>query len=471
MSFISFEFCVFVIVLIILLAFIKNKHAQKLILLCASYLFYGLFDYRFLLILALFSVVVWLFAFYTHKFRERIRISKAIFVLSLIFSISVLCVFKYFNFFIESFERAFSISISVARIIVPTGISFYVFHAISYIVDCRRLDLEPAKYPLDVLLYIGFFSTIVCGPIQKSKDFIPKLRKGTSISKEGLSSGIFLFVLGLFKKVVIADRLSIFIDAIYENPSFYGSSTVLLCVLAYSIQIYCDFSGYSDMAIGVGKMIGIDLGVNFNLPYLAKNPSDFWKRWHISLSTWFRDYLYIPLGGNKKGSLRTCFNLFIVMILSGFWHGANWTFVIWGAIHGILSVSNKLICNAKKKSNVTGTNQESPIGSLISISLMYLFTCLAWVFFRANSLQNAFDVLRQLFSFRTGIEHIYIYVPIYLGLIFSFNILAHFKFKGGNPFLHADFSNIFNIIVFTAMVFAIIMFGYFGNSNFIYAQF
>ncbi len=257
-------------------------------------------------------------------------------------------------------------------------------------------------------MYYWRYTQIVSAPIIKAHDFLPQLKQKHIITWESLSSGGQRFLIGLFKKKVIADRLAVCVDAVYAAPAAYSSLSIAVAVIAYSLQIYYDFSGYSDMAIGIATVLGFDLGENFNLPYLAKKPSDFWKRWHISLPSWFRDYVYFPLGGSQKGKFKTYCNLFITMLLSGLWHGASWAFVAWGAFHALASVVHKLFSDIRKKHNVNKT-EDRIIASLGAVILNYICVAVLWIPFRTNDLGKAIGILKLLFSFKPRISYVYVF--------------------------------------------------------------
>ena len=317
------------------------------------------------------------------------------------FPLVVLGVFKYFNFFVKSFTDLLGMENPGAlAIILPVGISFYTFQSMSYTIDVMRGQIKSHSF-LNVALYVAFFPQLVAGPIVKASDFIPQLEKDHMLTKADFLEGIQIFSIGLFKKMVIADNLSVFVDDVFAKPMAFSSVSVILAVISYSIQIYCDFSGYSDMAIGVAKCLGYNFERNFNVPYISKNVSEFWKRWHISLSTWLQQYLYISLGGNRKGVARTYINLLLTMVLGGLWHGASYNFIIWGLLHGLALCVHKLWMKVKKpwKSNWFTT--------LVSMLGTYIFVCICWVFFRAENLSLALSVIGKMFIWTPGIVQIF----------------------------------------------------------------
>ena len=355
-------------------------------------------------------------------------------------------------------------------IILQVGISFYTFQSMSYTIDVIRKKI-PASSFLEVSLYIAFFPQLVAGPIVKAQEFIPQLKEERNISLRNLEKGVQIFLVGLFKKVVIADNLSVFIDQVFEKPAAFHSITVILAVISYSIQIYFDFSGYSDMAIGSAKCMGYDFNRNFNLPYISKNVSEFWKRWHISLSTWLQEYLYIPLGGNRKGKVRTYFNLLVTMIIGGLWHGASWNFVMWGALHGVALCVHKIYATFNK------CKKENILTSTLSIFITYLFVCVCWVPFRSTNTTATFEILKRMFTWQNGILQIYSWTIIAILVLLVGTVAAIVDSKKNNMKNISGFYPILNLSKFTSWLFVFLFAGIiiglaYTNSNpFIYFQF
>jgi alginate O-acetyltransferase complex protein AlgI len=307
------------------------------------------------------------------------------------------------------------------NIILPLGISFYTFSAISYILDVKHGKQEPRSL-LDVMVYLSFFPKLTSGPIQKSGDFFRQLDTELEVGWKSFTSGIQIFVFGMFKKIVLADRLSIFVDQVYATPKAFGSATVLLAAIAYSLQIYFDFSGYSDMAIGSAKTLGFDLPSNFNLPYLSHNVTELWKRWHISLSSWLQEYLYFSLGGNRKGKARTYMNLILTMLLGGIWDGSNWTYVIWGLMHGIALAIHK----GWMELTASSSQKHSWCANAFSISVTFIFTTFCWIFFRADSLKHALEIIGRIFSFDSGLQQPYLWFFIAAIILIIGSLMAFF---------------------------------------------
>lgn len=319
---------------------------------------------------------------------------RAYLVTSLAVNLGLLGVFKYFGFFTDSFISAFAtlgldLSGPAIHIILPVGISFYTFQTLSYTIDIYRKNMGPTRSMIDLAAYVSFFPQLVAGPIERARHLLPQFERPREITGERLSSGSLLFLWGLYKKIVIADNLAPIVDSIFADPAAASPELMLVGALAFSFQIYCDFSGYSDMARGLARMLGFDLMLNFNLPYFSRTPSEFWRRWHISLSSWLRDYLYIPLGGNRKGRVLTYRNLFLTMLLGGLWHGAAWTFIAWGVFHGTIlclyrlgNVDALVFREGRKRIAAIGVN-------VVSWAVMSILTLYGWILFRAESISDA----------------------------------------------------------------------------------
>lgn len=333
---------------------------------------------------------------------------KKYLLLSLFINLGLLFVFKYFNFFSLSTKSVFdylgliNINLLEFKFLLPVGISFYTFQSLSYAIDVYNGKTKPERHLGIFALYVSFFPQLVAGPIERSDRLLPQFREKFDFDYYRFTNGLKIMIWGFFKKVVIADRLAVFVDKVYNNVNEFTGIPLIIATFFFAIQIYCDFSGYSDIAIGAAKVMGYNLMVNFNRPYFSKSISEFWKRWHISLSTWFRDYLYIPLGGNRVSRWRWYFNLFITFVISGIWHGANWTFIIWGALHGfymLFSIWTERIRD--KLLNITRINK-TPFYKYYQIIFTFILVCFAWIFFRANSINDAFYIIKNLF---VGINH------------------------------------------------------------------
>lgn len=355
-----------------------------------------------------FYVSLLLFVLFTFSYKYlaalKINIRRKIFLaISVVANIGILAVFKYFNFFIGSASDLMNIfGLSTLQnfrldIILPVGISFYTFQTMSYSLDIYRGKMKAEKSYLDFALFVSFFPQLVAGPVERASALIPRIVNKRTVDFDMISRGVYLILFGFMKKVAIADGLAPRVDMVFSQTGIVSAIDIAYGVVLFSIQIYCDFSGYSDIARGLSKILGIDLILNFNIPYFSKSPGEFWKRWHISLSSWLRDYLYIPLGGNRGTTFRTKVNLFLTMVLGGLWHGAAWNFVLWGFFHGaILTIDHSIM---RKKNDATNTNI---IKSIITIFLFYCITCYGWLLFRAGSIDQVIDFTVGLFTFRPG---------------------------------------------------------------------
>ena len=350
MSFTDFWFypktAVLLVILLIVQALFRRRATvantlSKLLLLAYSFYTLIFYNWQFAVYLGGVVLITYVAAILVDHFEKNVK--KRTMVLSIVLLLLILGIFKYLNFFAGSFARVAGLAWTDLNIVLPLGISFYIFSAISYIVDVYWGLLPADRNLLNVALFLAFFPKLTCGPIVKGRDFLPQLQQYRHITRAGFEQGIQIFAFGLFKKMVLADHLGVFVDDVFRVPVAYNTGSIIWSALSYSLQIYFDFSGYSDMAVGLSKILGYELPRNFNLPYIAHDVSDFWGRWHISLSDWFKTYVYIPLGGSRKGKGRTYFNLFIVMLLSGLWHGAGWTFIAWGGFYGAWNCIHRLL--------------------------------------------------------------------------------------------------------------------------------
>ena len=450
MSFISIEFFIFfpiVLVLYYLLSKLQNKTISTIFLLICNYIFYSFFDIRFSLLVLLTTIVTYICALNHQK--------KAFFIIGILFPLLILAFFKYFNFFLST------INLNTLNIILPLGISFYTFEVISYVVDVRLHKYEAEKDFLAYATYVSFFPNIVSGPIERANNLLNQIKEGRKPNKEAFLSGMQIIVIGLFKKMVIADQINVFVSDVYNTPSAFSSLTILLAIISYSIQIYMDFSGYSDIAIGCAKCLGFEFKRNFNLPYISQSISEFWNRWHISLSSWFKDYVYIPLGGNRKGKYRQYLNLIIVMSLSGLWHGASWNFVIWGLLNGIIMVIEKYFKKDRFKNF-------KPYRVLIT----FLLISLTWVFFKADTFTKAIEILSCLFSLQTGINQPYLYSFIGIIIVLTSIILVYKKDSKRNAYYPIqNLNTIKGLTIYFILIGLLICLAYTNTSPFVYFQF
>ena len=401
MLFNTFQFGLFFLVVYTLYLLLDHKKQNRM-LLAASYFFYGCWDWRFLSLLLLTTTLDYYFGHQVAAAKDGPQ-RKRFVTLSIFANLGILGFFKYFNFFADSLKDLFGFfgfqaDIFTLKVLLPIGISFYTFQSMSYVLDIYRKEIKPAKNFLDFALYTSYFPHLVAGPIMRATTLLPQVENPRTLDGEQIRRGIFLVLWGLFKKVIIADNMAAIVNPIFAQSGPINGAQAMIGIYAFAFQIYGDFSGYSDMARGLSKMMGFELMHNFNLPYFAKNPQEFWRRWHISFSTWLRDYLYIPLGGNRKGGIRTYANLMITMLLGGLWHGAAWTFVIWGMFHGMLLCIHRML-QTPLEHWIHPVNRIGATAWLTArIVFMFHLTCLGWLIFRAHSLSQAGLFLDGIFS-------------------------------------------------------------------------
>lgn len=418
------EYAAFLVVVVA--GYLRLPHrAQNILLLAASYLFYAHWDARFLILILVSTIVDFAAGLMIHRARHRDHEAgkKAWLVASLVTNLGILGFFKYYGFFSENLNALLATvgldtSIEVLNVILPIGISFYTFQTLSYTIDVYRGKIDPIDNPLDFALFVAFFPQLVAGPIERASHLIPQIRRPRTVTLEHWRRGLFLILTGLVRKVVIADTAGILVDQNFAAPYEYSSLQLASGLILYSIQIYGDFAGYSNIARGSAQLLGFDLMRNFRHPYLARNPSDFWRRWHISLSTWLRDYLYIPLGGNRRGARRTHANLMVTMLLGGLWHGASWNFVLWGFLHGAYLSLHRLLVRERpvlpseaeervreRREEVAHRTREAPRSATVSLDIFaqgiatFSLTTFTWLFFRSPDIETTRTYLEGLASF------------------------------------------------------------------------
>ncbi|MEW7291822.1 MBOAT family O-acyltransferase [Aquimarina sp. 2304DJ70-9] len=405
MLFNSLEFLIFLPVVFILYWYVFNKKlkSQNLLILLASYVFYGWWDWRFLSLIIFSSILDFLIGVSLSK-TEKISKRKLLLTASILVNIGFLGFFKYYNFFLESFSDAFtffgtSISAERLNIILPVGISFYTFQTLSYTIDVYKKKLEPTKDFIAFFAFVSFFPQLVAGPIERATNLLPQFYVPRKFEYAKAVDGLRQILWGLFKKIVIADNAAKFANIIFNSSAEYSGSTLALGAIFFAFQIYGDFSGYSDIAIGTSRLFGFNLMQNFAFPYFSRDIAEFWRRWHISLSTWFRDYLYIPLGGSRGGTWMKVKNTFIIFLVSGFWHGANWTFIVWGGLNALYFLPLMLLNKNRTHTNVVAENRLfASIKEVFQILMTFTLTTIAWVFFRAENITHAFAYLGEIFS-------------------------------------------------------------------------
>ena len=402
MLFNSIEFLLFLPTVFFLYWFVfKNQlRAQNVLLLVASYIFYGWWDWRFLSLIIASTFLDYFIAIQLGK-TDIPKKRKLLLAISLVGNLGMLGFFKYYNFFVSSWIEAWSsvgisMEASTLNIILPVGISFYTFQTLSYTIDVYRKEMEPTKNFIDFAAFVTFFPQLVAGPIERASHLLPQFYKNRTFDYQNAVDGVKLIIWGMFKKVVVADNCAFFVNKIFENPEAYSSGELFVGMVFFAFQIYGDFSGYSDIAIGLSKLFGFDLMVNFKFPYFSRDIAEFWRRWHISLSTWFRDYIYIPLGGSKGTQGLQIRNVMIIFLVSGFWHGANWTYVVWGLFHALLFLP-LLLFNVNRSHLITKSYGWLDFAK---IGVTFLVVCIGWVFFRADSISDAFQYLAHLFELK-----------------------------------------------------------------------
>ena len=403
MLFNSFEFLIFFPLVVALYFAIPNRF-RWVLLLVASYYFYMCWNYKYIVLIMLSTVVDYFSGILIYRTKKK-GIRKLLLLASLLTNLGLLFFFKYFNFFGETINTLFDkfnifYDVPAYDFLLPVGISFYTFQTLSYTIDIYKKKQEPEYHFGRFALFVSFFPQLVAGPIERSVNLLPQFRKEIDFNYERIKNGVLLMGWGFFKKIVIADRLSEYVNLVYNNPTEFEGIQNIIATFFFSFQIYCDFSGYSDIAIGAAAILGYRLMTNFRRPYFAMNIREFWQRWHISLSTWFRDYVYISLGGNRVVKWRWYYNLFITFLISGLWHGAEWTFVIWGAIHGfylVFAIVTEKLRNSIN--NAIGIYKIPWLYNLSQVLVTFVLAYIAWIFFRANNVSEAFYILKNHFVF------------------------------------------------------------------------
>lgn len=450
-------------------AMLKNRRWQMITFVVAFslYFYYKSSGFFFLLLVGT-SLLDWSLSRLMMRLVSRAA-RRACVTLSIMASIGILCYFKYANFFIDNWNGIVGDNFQPLDIILPVGISFYTFQSISYIVDVYKGRVEATKTWLEYAFFLSFFPALVAGPIVRADYFLPQVKQNVKATRDEIYLGLWLIILGIVKKAIIADYIAQYNDLIFANPTGYTGFESLMGVVGYTMQIYCDFSGYSDMAIGIALIMGFKLSANFNFPYKSNNLTDFWRNWHISLSSWLRDYIYIPLGGNRKGTLRTYLNNFLTMLIGGLWHGANWKFVIWGAMHGIGLAIHKLFKPLLDKIPDTW------IVKALSWTVTMIFVSLLWVFFRADSWQESLLIIKNIFvDFRPD------YIPVFLSVryvwvvMMAVIVISHSLPRRWYDVMSRWFVNspwIAKLVIFVVVVQLVIQFMSEEVTPFIYFQF
>lgn len=453
----------------------KSLPLQTIFLLLASLLFCGWQDWRFVVIILIEGVFTYFIACKIYKTKKKVFV-----VLGVCVALGFLGVFKYYNFFADTFHF-FGIPLKRMELFLPIGISFYTFSAIGYLVDVYRGKYAAEKNILNILLYMSFFPKLTAGPIISADQFLEQVKNpDRRITLAGIGEGLQIIMMGLIKKNVFADHISVFVDAVYGNVAMYNAPTLLLAVFGYGIQIYLDFSGYSDLAIGCAKCLGFTMPMNFNLPYLSRNISEFWKRWHITLSDWLMTYLYIPLGGNRKGYARTLLNLLLTMTIGGLWHGASWNFVLWGVFHGLALCVHKHFVKIRK----VPKDFVPPLPKFIlGVAGTYLFANFCWIFFRITDITIVGQLLYRIVTLADGVAFystwtiagIVVFLVVTVIVIIKNALEAKRKefnyTKIQGFYINTDLSKFGSLVIFFATAGLILGLAYASSSPFIYAAF
>jgi alginate O-acetyltransferase complex protein AlgI len=483
MLFNSLSFAVFLPIVFLLYWFvaIKSLRVQNLLLLVASYFFYACWDWRFLFLLVFSTLLDY---FTGIKIHEASAILKRKFWLWLSISVNLgfLGVFKYYNFFAESFSNALSVvglqsNLGSLNIILPVGISFYTFHGLSYVIDIYKNRIKPEYNFTNYSVFVSFFPLLVAGPIERATHLLPQIVKTRTFDYTKAVDGLRQILWGLFKKIVIADNCAEFANQIFNNSSDYSGSSLILGAMFFAFQIYGDFSGYSDIALGTSRLFGIELLRNFAFPYFSRDIAEFWRRWHISLSSWFRDYLYIPIGGSKGGIWMKVRNTFIIFIVSGFWHGANWTFIIWGALNAFFILPSIILKTNRNHIEIVAPDRLLPtIKEFFQIGFTFLLTVFAWIFFRADNINHAFSYIAEicsnsLFSFPNFIGLKRALTTIILIVIFVLIEWNGRKHQYAIAYIGKKWYSPFRWLFYFLIIFLIGMFMSSIESPFIYFQF
>ena len=479
MLFNSLAYAVFLPCVFILYWILPHKVRWPL-LLVASYYFYMSWNAAYVVLIASTTIVSWLCAICMEKTENR-TLKKVSVAIALVISLGILYVFKYYNFSVEILE-SLSASIRIPRldVLLPVGISFYTFQTLSYVIDVYRGKTKAEKNLGIYATFVSFFPQLVAGPIERSGNLMPQITSEKHFDYPSAAYGIRLILWGLYKKMVIADNLAVYVDRVFNNVQGYTGSSLLLAGIFFSVQIYCDFSGYSDIARGSAKLLGIDLMENFRSPYFSSGIREFWSRWHISLSTWFRDYVYIPMGGNRVSRFRVMLNTLVTFLVSGLWHGANVTYIVWGGIHGVGQ-----ICENALGLNKRSRREQGKLRRILGVPLVFLFVTVAWIFFRAKSIPDAVYVLSNIWKgldanpvgkyFTNGMDAILLnwglLRRIFLLYLIPLTLYDYFSLKTDVCGWLGKRSPLIRYAYILAVVLIILIYGYVGQSTFVYFQF
>ena len=477
MLFNSIEFLIFLPTVFLLYWFVfqKNLKLHNLFILAISYLFYGWWDWRFLSLIVLCSGINYLAGLLLAS-NENQKNRKLMLAISCVASLGFLCVFKYFNFFIDNFINVFALvgihlQARTLNIILPVGISFYTFKALSYTIDVYKRKLEPTKDIIAFFSFVGFFPQLLAGPIDRATNLLPQFYIKRTFEYDKAVDGMRQILWGLFKKIVIADNCAVSVNQIFANYETLPASSLIFGAFFFSFQIYGDFSGYSDIAIGTSRLFGFSSMRNFSVPYFSRDIAEFWRRWHISLTSWFRDYLYIPLGGNRGTKYQIIRNTFIVFLVCGFWHGANWTFIVWGLINAIYFLPLLLLGKNRKNLDTVAQGKTLPsIKELFQMGTTFVLATLAWIFFRADSIGQAFSYIGKIFA-KSLIATPNANEATILPLLLIMLLVEWLQRDKQHGLEDLKMHPILRWVMYYAIILVIIFYGAFGNRNYIYFQF
>lgn len=488
MTFTTLSFIVLLFTTFFLYWKLNKRSQQNILLLTVSYFFYGWWDYRFCFLLFISSIIDYFIGITLFK-TSWPQSRRALLIASLCFNLGLLGIFKYWNFFTDSLASSLAVlgwrvDFFTLQIILPVGISFYTFQTLSYTLDIYRRQLKPTNNLIDYLVYVSFFPQLVAGPIERATHLLPQFESPRHFDYEQAVDGCRQILWGFAKKMLVADNLAPIVDAAYSNPGDFPGPQLAFATIAFAFQIYCDFSAYSDIAIGTARLFGFKLMRNFAYPYFSQSMAEFWRRWHISLSTWLRDYVYIPLGGSRvDSSLRRATNVMLTFLVSGLWHGASWNFIIWGGIHGGVVLSEKLWLqhHPLRVKDIPGGSSLSPNPTVISrILLTFIFVCFAWIFFRAETLPDAFLILKKIVidcfnpSSYHSIGGILSPCPIekgILGVLATFILIEWTRRAFPHPLVLNNSKRFVRWIIYTILLWTTIFWGTWSTGQFVYFQF
>ena len=470
MLFNSFEFLIFFPAVCLIYFILRGNKWRIPFLLIASYYFYMNWKPAYAILIMTSTIITYFSGILIEKHDEK-RKQKTFLTVSLVINFAILFVFKYFNFINESVFHLLDCcglrwNVPNLDVLLPVGISFYTFQAVGYSIDVYRGNIKAERNFTTYALFVSFFPQLVAGPIERAKNLLPQFHEEHKFVYDDVIEGIKQMIWGFFMKLCVADILSQYVDAVYNNIAFHNGTSLIIATIFFTFQIYCDFGGYSNIAIGAARIMGFKLMENFHKPYLSLNINEFWKRWHISLSSWFKDYVYIPLGGNRVKQPRHMLNLMITFLVSGIWHGANWTFVLWGGLHGIYQVIAKIWGN-----HIGKTSHKTIVYQLVSIAICFILVSFAWIFFRANTVNDAFLIINKIFT-ENGKPFFDIMVFVYGITALLILIIKDLKDEMGYKinFMHSHFI-IIRYLSTIALVAYILLFGSFASDQFIYFQF